>query len=328
MEGFSVPNFANFEDAGKFGMNQAGALYGQGPVEQYPGSRVAGFGDYSQNAFSGLQGMGGPNNSFIQGFQNFNNQNPSLSGLQNYQSNNPFMQGFSQFNANNPMLESLANFSAMQNPYLDAMSQQGQSRIADQMNSMFGSAGRGGSGYHAGTTGRALGDFETNLRGGAFDSMMNRNLQAQGLASQGYQNQNAQNLQAMGMGSNAYGQDQGRNLQAQGMAGDLYNTGQAQNLQAQNLGSNAYQNQYNQGLDYNSALQGAGNMQDRMAQLQLSDEVNRFDREQNSGWDNLQNYQNIVAGLNPTQPPQREGSSSFDKLLGLGMMAGGLGFGF
>lgn len=232
--GFEAPQFKNFKDAGKFGMNQAAALYGQGPVEQFEGPGVAGFSDASMNAFQGLQNYGGPDNPFLQGFTSFGQK---------------------------------------QNPYLDQMFNQGADQIQDRMNSMFGGAGRGGSGYHNINTGRALGEFGTNLYGGAYDNMMNRELQALG------------------------------------------------------MGSNAYQNQYNQGLDYNQNLQQAGNAQDVMAQMQLDDEINRFNVDQNSGWTNLQNYQNIVNGLNPTQPQpiDRNKASSTDKLLGLGLGFAGLG---
>lgn len=181
--------FDSIKDAGLYGVNQAADIL-QNTPEFDPNNMLGG----------AAQAISDPNNPFLQGMQNFNTNK-----LQNFDVNNPFMQGFQ-------------NYQAQQNNQLGGMFDLGANKIQDKMNSMFGAAGRSGSGYHAGTTGDALGDFGTQLYGNAFDNMQNRN------------------LQAMGMGSDAY--NTGRNMQLQGMT-----AGKGMDLDALTSGNQALQNQ-------------------------------------------------------------------------------------
>ncbi len=253
--------------AGLQGVQQAASNYntapGYDPTGQMPG------------AINQMAGLGQAQNPFMQGFQNFNSVNPYQTQMANMGGNeNPFMSGFQ-------------NFQNQQNQYLGGMFDQGATKIQDKMNSMFGASGRTGSGYHAGTTGQALGDFGTNLYGNAFNSMMDRNLQAQQAGANAYANQNQQNIGALNN------------------AGNMFNTSQGLNLDAMGQGSNAFDNQTRNQMAANAYLPD-------MLQAQSD-----------GAWSNLDNYSRIVGNLNGTQPTPRNKTSGWDKAIGLASLVGG-----
>jgi len=259
-QGYVAPEFGKIKDAGLFGVNQAASLYGDG-------GNTRDFGQDSLNSQDMIRNMAGGSNP-VTGAIN------AVQGIQD--GSNSFMQGFN----GNPYQSQLADFGAQQNQYLDGMYDQGADKIQDRMNSMFGMAGRGQSGAHAKLTGDTLQNFGTNLYGGAFDSMQNRNLSGMQSASNSFDAGLNRNLQGAGLQLNAAGMMPGLNTAQYGNA---------------------------------AMMEGLG---DRI-------DAQNYDNS-NSGWNNLQNYSNIVGQLQGTQPPDRPKSSSFDKLLGLGSIGASL----
>lgn len=202
--------------------------------------------------------------SGVAGFGNTtNNAHNQITGLA---TGNPYLANATQQVSNlttetNPFLAGFKGFDNQQNESLDAVYNRGANELQDRMNSQFGGSGRSGSGYHSQTTGNALGDYSASLYGNAYDADQNRKLQA---------------LQA---GSNAYLGQGSQQMQAASMIPELNNAK----------------------FDDARMLQGVGRDHDVMSQFQLDDEINRHNTEQNSGWANLQNYQNVINGLSPTQ---------------------------
>ena len=223
---------------------------------------------------------GGPQ---VAGFGNATNQ--AHNQIQNAATGNPYLAGATQQVSNmmtteNPFLQGFQGFSQQQNQHLDAIHQRGAEDLQNRMNSQFGASGRSGSGYHSLTQGRALGDYSANLYGTAYDNQQNRNLAALNGGSSAYQNQNTQRMQAAGMLP---------------MLNDAK-------------------------FDDMRMLQNVGNQQDTMNQLQLDDKVNAHNAAQNSGWANLNNFQNIVNGASSTQQPTTQGpdrNDAIDALSGL-----------
>lgn len=253
----------------------------------------------------------------LMGSQNFGN------GLENINTQNPYTAQYAQMSTQanpyqastqaNPFMQGFQNYDAQQNQYLDSMYDQGAAKIQDSLNSQF--AGRADSAYHQKNMGDALGNFATNLYGQAADSMANRALQAQG------------------MGSSAFTQGQGQSLQATGMNQNIFNSDFSNQLEAANAGSNAFQQGFNNQFDianaqndlyqqnfqnqYNaaSAIPGMNNSQYQgaLVQNQLGQQQDNL----NNPWENIQNYANIVATMNGTQPQPRNSASNTDKMLGL-----------
>ena len=220
--------------------------------------------------------FGGPQ---VAGFGNTTNQ--AHNQITNAATGNPYLAGATQQVSNlttdqNPFLQGFNDFSQQQNQHLDAINERGMNDIQDRMNSQFGAGGRSGSGFHSLTQGRAMGDYSASLYGNAFDNQQNRNLAALNGGSAAFENQNM------------------RKLEAAGMLPDLNNAK----------------------FDDARMLQGVGREQDIMSQLQLDDRVNAHNTAQNSGWANLQNYQNIVNGVSNTQQPSEPDRNSTSDTLG------------
>lgn len=68
------------------------------------------------------------------------------------------------------------------NPYAQQMFEGISGNIADQVNSAFGGAGRVGSGLHAGTLAREIGQAGTNFYGNIYNQERGRQLAAAGMA--------------------------------------------------------------------------------------------------------------------------------------------------
>ncbi len=110
--------------------------------------------------------------------------------------------------------------------------------------------------------------------------------------------------------TNLYGQAADRmadrSLQALTSGGSLTNQNYLTQLNAANAGQNAYQSDYDN--LYNTTL-----MQNQFGRQQDEQVYNTA----NSGWDALSNYNNALATIQGTQPPDRPRSSSSDDLVGL-----------
>ncbi len=102
-----------------------------------------------------------------------------------------------------------------------------------------------------------------------------------------------------------------------GLANDMYsqnyNNDQNRLLNAANFGASHNINTANAMNDFNTSARNNAITQNTLGRQQ--DEQQYFN--DNSGWNQLQNYSDIVAGLNGTQPADRPKSSSTDQLMGL-----------
>ena len=309
--------FESLEEAGVYGSQQAYDLYNLGAPTPYAGSGIAGFGADSNNAFGQIRTLANQGNPYLAGATQQVSDistatNPYIDKFNNSASaSDQYQQGFmNQSTAVNPFLQGFNDFSGQQNQFLDAINERGMNDIQDRLNSQFGGSGRSNSIYHTDSMGRSLGDYSANLYGNAYEGQQNRNLQALVGGSNAYNSQTANQLNAL-------------------------NQGNTQRTNAMQLGSNAYNSQISQQLEaagmlpglndakYDDArmLMGLGQTQDYMAQMQLDDKIKRHDIEQNSGWNNLQNYMNVINGLSPTQQPPQAAQQGNDTLDALATMA-------
>lgn len=326
--------FKNLEEAGVYGAQQAYDQYNLGPVTPYDGTGVSGFGTDSTNAYNSIRGLANQGNPFLAGATNqvsgittasnpyVNKFNANHDGI-----NNPYQQGFTaQSTAVNPFLQGFNDFSGQQNEFLDSINQRGMNDIQDRMNSQFGGSGRSNSVYHSDSIGRSLGDYSANLYGNAYDSQQDRNLQALVGGSNAYNSQTANQLAAMNSGSGAYENQNTQRLNALQAGSDAYNSQIGRQLQAAEMLPGLNDAKY----DDARMLIGVGQAQDYMSQMQLDDKIKRHDIAQNSGWNNLQNYMDIINGLSPTQQPpvqqQQEKNSTLDSLGTIASIIGGFGF--
>lgn len=161
-------------------------------------------------------------------------------------------------NAANPLLTGIANGSTLNsNPYIDQNFNAAARGVTDNINAVFGGAGRGGSGTNQDFLGKNLSDLAANMYGHNYDTQIGSRDQALGLLSNNYNTGQQQQIQAGALAPNLAGQDY-TDLQ------NLLNVGGAYDSQAQ---------QYTQ------------------------DALNRWNFTQQQPWNNLQNYAGAVSGL-------------------------------
>lgn len=122
------------------------------------------------------------------------------------------------------------------NPHLDGMVERTRGDVTDQVNSIFGRAGRTGSGRHAQDLSRGLADAELGMRYGDYDRERQAMSQAAGMAPGLFAGQFGGVAPTLALaGAAAETPYVGSRLMAQGMGGLLggYNT----QTQSQGLGS-------------------------------------------------------------------------------------------
>lgn len=163
--------------------------------------------------------------------------------------------------ANNPAnstLQSIANGSTLNsNPYIDQNFNAAARGVTDQVNSVFGQAGRGGSGTNQDILEKNLGDLSAQYYGHNYDTQIGSRDQALGLLSNNYNTNQGQQIQAGALSPVLAGQDYS----------DL------------------------------QSLLGVGTSYDSMAQQYTQDALNRWNFTQQQPWANLQNYAGAVSGL-------------------------------
>tara|TARA_R110000803_G_scaffold51474_1_gene106374 strand:- start:4761 stop:6011 length:1251 start_codon:yes stop_codon:yes gene_type:complete len=91
------------------------------------------------------------------------------------------------------------------NPHLNAMYNQGAEQITDNMKSLYSKAGRYGSNSMGEQTGKALGDYATNLYGNAYSGDQNNRLNAINMAGGIAQNDYADSQRLLGIGQGVEG---------------------------------------------------------------------------------------------------------------------------
>lgn len=91
------------------------------------------------------------------------------------------------------------------NPHLNAMYNQGAEQITDNMKSIYSKAGRYGSNSMGDQTGKALGDYATNLYGNAYAGDQSNRLNALNMAGGIAQNDYADSQRMLGIGQGVEG---------------------------------------------------------------------------------------------------------------------------
>lgn len=319
------------------------------PYQQYQGQQVANFSPMQQAAFgalSNMQPIPGAANTAGQIATNVANQaagfNPQFdvnqvapqsqvqaqqTGVQNWTQPGTAAQYMSPYTQN--------VMSAQQ-----ALMNQAYQQNLNQINTQAAQAGAFGGDRQAIADQQAAQNYNLGLA----------NMQAQALQN------------AYGQGQNTFLASQGQGLQSQianqqaalqaamgnvgyGMQGQLAN--QQQNLAAQNLaaqyGLGGLQTQLgagsqlgalapsmqNMGLNYLSAVQGAGNVQQQQQQQLLNTAYNNWANAQNWNWSQLGNLGNILHGVpvspSVTQTNMQAAPSMVGMLGGLGALATGAG---
>jgi hypothetical protein len=244
------------------------------------------------------------------------------------------------------------------NPYGEAVLGKSLDDTASRVKSTMAGAGRYGSNYSLGTLGDTLGDqansFRYNDYNANLDRMMGANSQIDASNSANYQNKLAgitglsgvqgQNINnRMGASQNILGAinqtagynqaDLDRNLAGKTLQGNLLSS--AGSLRGQGLdragnmagamGAMDQRNFENQITGANAQL-GAGSILDKQGQSLLSDAVNKWYEQDNSGWNRLGLLQSAAAGAaGPygTQSGTSRTSNPMAALGAVGSMFGG-----
>lgn len=168
--------------------------------------------------------------------------------------------GGSAFNGNpaNSTLLNIANGSTLNsNPYIDQNFNAAARGVADNVNAVFGGAGRGGSGTNQDFLGKNLSDLAANMYGQNFTNQQQAQQQALSQLSQNYTTGQQQELQGAALSPSLAGQDYT----------DLQN------------------------------LLSVGGAYDSQAQQYTQDALNRWNFTQQQPWQNLANYSSAVSGL-------------------------------
>jgi len=314
----------NIENSWKPGGAEAAQIFNQGLAPLDPNNYLA-------NSMAALN-AGNPYTSQIAGFSP---NNPALAGLSNFNASNPYTSQIGSYNTANQGLAGLQNFDSTNssisgydqflsgtNPYADQLFDISANQIQDQINSQFGSSGQGSSSGNLNEQISQLGDYGAQFYGGIYDSDMNRALEATTGAVNATQAQNELGLAGLtGYSTGTQAQNQ-LGLDALGTAQSGWGDSTMANLSAQQAATTAYGNQDQQSLDAQIAAAAA---QQNATNATASFLPGMLSQAQMEPYNNLSAYTDIVSRLTGTSPQTAEASSSgWDKLIGLGTMAGGL----
>lgn len=302
------------------GLQDAARLFSQGPTQYTPWSQVTGFTPYQEQAqrgildYSGSQAVRnligdtqGATERQIMGGENYSQPlSPyAQSGLFNYLGNN-------QLASNAGALNQLA-YGDTTNPYTEsqvqsALGQLSNKFMTDTLPGLRRAAiGQGtyGSSRNALAEGAAAGNLQTQMQQSANDINMNAyntaeenrfNALQQMAQQQGQQAQNAYNL--MNQGSNTY----------------LNNLGQ---------GLLNYKTALSMPLDMMNQQMQVGQAQQEQLQNALNDATNRWNFNQNQGWDTLAKFKNLIDARSNLGVTQSTSSTPPPNNM-IGQLAGGL----
>lgn len=272
-------------------MQDAAKIYSQGPQQYTPWSQIAQFTPEQLAAQQGILNYAGS-----QGTQNFigQTQNAALGQMQggpNYLQ--PSMQQagnvLTGYVGNNNLYDNAgvlnqAAYGDQTNPYLDtqvqsAMQQLSNKFMADTLPTLRRAAiqqGSYGSSRNALAEGTAASGLDAQMQQTANEMYMTD-----------YQNQEQNRLAALGQIA------QQQNQQATA-ASNMYNTGATQGLTNIGYGLQNFKNAAAMPLDMLNQIYQVGTDQYAQAQNQLSDATNRWNFNQNAGWDQLSRFKQLI----------------------------------
>jgi hypothetical protein len=177
------------------------------------------------------------------------------------------------------------------NPWLKAQLDANSERIGNRMSSAMSGSGRYGSFGHGDAMGRSIAEANNPLLSAAYESDMNRGLQAAGMQDAMWNAGEGRRLQAAGM------QDQTMMNAANSQLGFL---GQGMDRKMSAMGMMPQLNE----LAYDPAnrLAAVGAVGDQRAQTELDYRRQLFDQEQNMDWGQLGKYSASLSGLSGLVP--------------------------
>lgn len=282
-------------------------------------------------------GFGNASNPYAQSVGGGATFNPYARDVGGGTAFNPYAQSVGGGAQENPYASGPNPFGGATNPYLDATFNKALDTAVQGVQSRFAGAGRNiGAGVPvAGDIASSLAAqiyapaYENERNRQQSYAQQQLGIGAQGFES-GQQRNLTANLAGQGIGAQAFQDAQSRALQsrlnAQNIGAQSFDAGQSRNLQAnlaaQNIGAQGYENAQSRALSdltaqrqlqqnllgYTSPLaaqdyldlaqmQQAGQVYDTQNQAQLSDQVNRFNQQQQAPQNNLNNYLQQLIGL-------------------------------
>lgn len=274
-------------------MANAAKIYAQGPAQYTPFSQVANFDPLQLSAQNGITNY--VNSSGTQNFMNTaaNTAQNAISGNPNDTQNvaNGGMSNVAGLISNNNMFDPAHALNQMaygnnMNPYTAQNANAAMQKISNNF-SMNTLPGMRRNAIGNGTYGSSRNELSEGLAAGNMaNDMYNTSAQIYG---------NAYNT-AQSNSLNALGQSAQQQLNQAGMTNSLFNAGNNQNLNAQSIGLQNFVNSLNMPLSMLEQLGQVGLQQHQQNQNQLNDATNRWNFNQNSNWDNLGRFKQLLDG--------------------------------
>lgn len=274
-------------------MGNAANIYSQGPAQYTPWNQVADFDPFQKSAMNGITNY--VNSSGTQNFMNTaaNAVNSSISGNPN-QTQQVANNGMGQVGGlitNNNLYDPSGALNQMaygnnMNPYAQANANAAMQKISNNF-SMNTLPGMRRNAIGNGTYGSSRNEMAEGMAAGnASNDMYNAASQIHG---------NAYNT-AQSNSLNALGQSAQQQLNQANMTSSLFNSGNNQNLNRQSIGLSNFVNAANMPLQMLEQLGQVGLQQNQNTQNQLNDATNRWNFNQNSAWDNLGRFKQLLDG--------------------------------
>lgn len=295
---------------------------------------------------SGIPDMGGT----LDTLNRYQNMNPSgaldqsmrpigLAGASRFSGNmsgtNPFAMNALNSSANGDMLNSNPYLDSMFGSASDAVTRQFKDSVMPGINATFASGGRTGSDLQAESISNASKDLGGTLNNLASNIYGGNYANERGMQMNAANSLNADDLARKGLSANMYNAGMDRSTQAglgvgalginaAGQYGDLYKTGLNGATAAASLVPSA------SSLDWNNInnLMGVGNAQQGQTQKGITENVDRYNFNQQAPYDNLSRYMQAINGQYGGTTKTSAGSGSpLSGALGGGMLGSALGGG-
>ncbi len=272
-------------------MGNAAKIYSQGPNQYTPWNQVADLDPFQKSAMNGIQNY--VNSSGTQNFMKTasNVVNQSLLGDPNstQQVAGSGMRQVGGLITNNNMYDPAAATNQMaygnnMNPYTQANTNAALQKISNNF-SMNTLPGMRRNAIGNGTYGSSRNELaEGQAAGAASNDMYNAASQIHGNAYN-----TAQNNSLAALGNSAQQQ-----LNKANMTSGLFTAGNNQNLNSQSIGLQNFANSMNMPLSMLEQLGQTGLQEFQQTQNQLNDATNRWNFNQNAGWDHLGKFKQFI----------------------------------
>lgn len=284
--------------------NRATPILNAGPPAYYPGQTVADFSPQTQTALTDMSSVaaGGVPNLGAATTANaraLSGWNPALGAASRAAYGGDSTAG--------QIAPVLSQFMGATNPYLDSLYAQGAHDVTNGVNAQFAQAGRFGANasYGAGLA-KGLGNLYSSIYAPAYESNMNRG------------------LQAAGMYNDALTGDANRQLSGASTLGSIYSQTNADAATA----ANALPNLYGAALLPSATEQQVGSIYDTQNQAQIDAAKAKYDYTATAPWQQLQAFASMMSGLPTFGSQTTTGTTKKSSGLSFGFGPNGLSFGF